>query len=55
MAIQIEITQGLLDRTNLIVLVGHDGIIEWASKRWSREEVVTMLRDISNGIERGSL
>jgi hypothetical protein len=46
----LDISQYQLDRTDLIVLVGHDGLVEWSSKR-SRDEVVAMLRGIADDIE----
>lgn len=49
-----DITQHQLERTDLVVLVGHDGLVEWSAKR-SREEAVAMLRDIADGIEAGTL
>ncbi len=48
------ITQNHLDRTDLVVLVGHDGLVEWSSHR-DRAEVVAMLRDIADNIEEGTL
>ena len=49
-----NITQAELNRTDLVVLVGHDGIVQWSAKR-DREQVATMLRDIADSIEDGSL
>jgi primosomal protein N' len=49
-----DITQHQLDRTDLVVLVGHDGLVEWSAHR-SREQVVAMLRSIADSIEDGSL
>lgn len=49
-----DISQHQLDRTDLVVLVGHDGLVEWSAKR-SREEVVSMLRSIADNIEGGTL
>ena len=49
-----DITQHQLDRTDLVVLVGHDGLVEWSAKR-SREEVAAMLRGIADDIEDGTL
>jgi ribosomal protein S24E len=46
----LDISQHLLDRTDLVVLVGHDGLVEWSAKR-SREEVAAMLRSIADDIE----
>lgn len=48
------VTQDQLDRTDLVVLVGHDGLVEWSARR-DRDQVVTMLRDIADAIENGSL
>ena len=50
----LNITQEHLDRTDLVVLVGHDGLVEWSASR-SREQVVTMLREIADSIEAGTL
>lgn len=50
----LEINQHTLDRTDLMVLVGHDGLVEWSSHR-TREQVVTMLRKIADSIEDGSM
>lgn len=49
-----DITQHQLDRSDLCVVVGHDGLVEWSSNR-TREQVVTMLRNIADGIEDGTL
>lgn len=49
-----NITQQQLDRTDLIVLVGHEGLVEWSASR-SRDDVVAMLRNIADGIENGTL
>lgn len=49
-----NITQHELDRTDLIVVVGQDGLVEWSAHR-SRNEVVTMLRNIADGIQNGTL
>ena len=49
-----NITQHQLDRTDLAVLVGHEGLVEWSSHR-ERDEVVDMLRSIADGIENGTL
>lgn len=48
------ITQHQLDRSDLVVIVGHDGLVEWSAKR-SREEVASMLHRIAESIEDGSL
>jgi hypothetical protein len=50
----LTITQHLLDRTDLVVLVGHDGLVEWSS-HCDRDEVVAMLRGIADNIESGTL
>lgn len=50
----LSITQQELDRTDLVVLVGRDGIVQWSAKR-SREQVAAMLRDIADGIDDGTL
>jgi hypothetical protein len=49
-----NITQHQLDRTDLVVLVGHEGLVEWSSHR-DRDEVADMLRKIADGIEAGTL
>ena len=49
-----EITQHQLDRTDLVVLVGHDGLVQWSSHR-SREACADMLRGIAEAIEDGTL
>lgn len=49
-----DITQHQLEGTDLVVLVGHDGLVEWSAKR-SREEVMAMLRSIADDIEDGTL
>jgi hypothetical protein len=38
----VNITQHQLDRTDLMVLVGHDGLVEWSAKR-SREDAVALV------------
>jgi len=51
-----RITQQQLDRTDLVVLVGDDGLVEWsAQENRSREAVVAMLRTIADDIEKGTL
>jgi hypothetical protein len=49
-----DLTQNQLDRTDLLVLVGHDGVVEWSSHR-DRDQVVDMLRKIADGIDAGTL
>ena len=49
-----NITQHQLDRTDLVMLAGHDGLAEWSANR-SRDEVVAMLRSIADDIEDGTL
>ncbi|WP_410583918.1 hypothetical protein [Amycolatopsis sp. lyj-108] len=49
-----KITQQVLERTDLVVLVGGDGLVEWSSHR-SRAEVVAMLRKVADGIEQETL
>lgn len=49
-----SLTQHQLDRTDLVLVVGHDGLVEWSAKR-RRDEVVAMLRSVADGIEDGSL
>lgn len=49
-----NITQHQLDRTDLVVLVGRDGLVEWSSHR-SRDEITAMLRSIADNIEDGTL
>lgn len=50
----LNITQHQLDRTDLVVLVGHDGLVEWSARR-EPEQVAKMLREIADGIEAGTL
>ena len=50
----LQVTQHQLDRTDLVVLVGNDGLVEWSAKR-SRDQVVAMLRAIADDIENGTL
>ena len=49
-----NITQQSLDRADLIVLVGHDGLVEWSAHR-SRDAVAAVLRNIADGIENGTI
>jgi hypothetical protein len=49
-----DITQHQLDRSDLVVIVGADGLVEWSAKR-PRPAVAAMLRDIADSIEDGSL
>lgn len=49
-----DITQAELDRTDLVVLVGADGIVQWSAHR-DRAQVVDMLRRIADSIEDGTL
>lgn len=49
-----NITQHQLDRADLVVIVGHDGLVEWSANR-DREQVAAMLRDIADSIEDGTL
>jgi hypothetical protein len=51
---RMNITQHQLDRTDLVVLVGHERLVEWSSHR-DRDEVADMLRKIADGIEAGTL
>ena len=44
------ITQHQLDRSDLVLIVGHDGLVEWSANR-SREEVADMLHRIAESIE----
>jgi hypothetical protein len=50
----VNVTRHQLDRTDLVVLVGHDSLAEWSAKR-SRGEVVAMLRRPAGDIEDGTL
>lgn len=50
----LNLTQDYLDRTDLVVLVGHDGLVEWSSHR-DRDQVVAMLRSVADDIEEGTL
>lgn len=50
----LTITQGALDRADLVLLVGHDGLVEWSANR-DRDQVVAMLRDVAESIEAGTL
>lgn len=51
-----NITQHQLDRSDLVVIVGHDGLVEWSAvEERSREQVATMLRSIADSIEDGTL
>jgi hypothetical protein len=50
----VGITQEELDRTDLVVLVGRDGLVQWSSHR-SREQVAKALRGIADAIEDGSM
>jgi hypothetical protein len=43
-----------LDRFDLVLLVSPEGLIEWSAHR-SREQVVSMLRNVADGIEAGTL
>lgn len=49
-----EITQRALDQSDLVVLVGRDGLVEWSSHR-DRVQVVNMLRGIADAIEEGTM
>ncbi|MBE8524822.1 hypothetical protein ILP97_46340 [Amycolatopsis sp. H6(2020)] len=49
----LTITQHHVDRTDLVVLVGHDGLVEWSS-HGDRDAVVEMLRSIADAIEDGT-
>jgi hypothetical protein len=50
----LNITQQELDRTDLVVLVGGDGIVQWSANR-SREQVAAMLHSIADSIKDGTL
>ena len=52
---ELSITQQELDRTDLVVLVSRDGIVQWSASRRSREQVAAMLRSIADSIDGGSL
>ncbi len=43
-----------LDRFDLVLFVTPDGLIEWSAHR-SRDQVVSMLRKVADGIEAGTL
>lgn len=45
-----DITQRLLDRADLVVIVGDDGLTQWSANR-SREAVAEMLHNIADNIE----
>jgi hypothetical protein len=49
-----NLTQHQLDRSDLVVLVGNDGLVEWSSHR-ERDEIVEILRGIADSIEDGTL
>lgn len=49
-----SLTQHQLDRSDLIVLVGQDGLVEWSANR-DREQVAAMLRSIADAVEAGTL
>jgi hypothetical protein len=49
-----DITQHQLDRSDLVVIVGHDGLVEWSAKR-DRAQVADMLHSIADDIEDGTL
>lgn len=49
-----NISQQQLDRADLVVIVGRDGLVEWSANR-DREQVSAMLRDIADSIEDGTL
>lgn len=48
------ITQADIDSTDLVVLVGRDGLVRWSSHR-DREEVVAQLHAIADSIQDGTL
>jgi hypothetical protein len=50
----LNITQQELDRTDLVVLVGGDGIVQWSAKG-SREQVAAMLHASAGSIKDGTL
>lgn len=43
-----------LDQADLVLLVSPEGLVEWSAHR-DRDQVVTMLRDIADAMERGTL
>jgi hypothetical protein len=49
----LTITQHHVDRTDLVVLVGHDRLVEWSSR--DSDDVVAMLHRIADAIEDGTL
>ena len=49
-----SLTQHQLDRSDLVLVVGCEGLVEWSANR-GRDEVVAMLRSVADGIEEGSL
>jgi hypothetical protein len=53
-AVELRVTQAQLDRADLIVLAGHDGIV-WRSARHDREQAARMLHDIADRIAGGTL
>jgi len=48
------ITQHQLDRADLVVIVSHDGLVEWSANR-SREAVADMLHRVADSIKDGTL
>jgi DNA-binding PadR family transcriptional regulator len=50
----LNFTQHSIDRADLVVLVGHDGLVQWSSHR-DREQCARMLEGIAEGIRRGTL
>lgn len=55
MAMSLTVRDGKeLDRFDLVLLVSPEGLIEWSAHR-SREQVVSMLRNVADGIEAGTL
>lgn len=55
MAMTLTVRDGKeLERFDLVVLVSPEGLVEWSAHR-SRDEVVSMLRNVADGIEAGTL
>ena len=50
-----RITQERLDRTDLVVLVDHDGFVDFSAIGRDDGQVVRMLQDIAKALENGTL
>jgi hypothetical protein len=54
--VALTITQAYLDKADLVVIVGHDGVVEYSHEDCrSKDDVADMLYGISKAIRKGEM